>query len=53
MKTLEMSHQELQSRMTNLTTAQEIYKVAIPIGAKVNLNTYNNTLTVLEPTVNT
>jgi muramoyltetrapeptide carboxypeptidase len=37
--------------MTNLTTAHGIYKVAIPIGAIVNLNTYNNTLTVLEPTV--
>jgi muramoyltetrapeptide carboxypeptidase len=37
--------------MTNLTTAHGIYKAAIPIGARVNLNTINNTLTVLEPTV--
>jgi muramoyltetrapeptide carboxypeptidase len=37
--------------MTNLTTAHGIYKAAIPIGATVNLNTINNTLTVLEPTV--
>jgi muramoyltetrapeptide carboxypeptidase len=37
--------------MTNLRTAHGIYKAAIPIGAMVNLNTINNTLTVLEPTV--
>jgi muramoyltetrapeptide carboxypeptidase len=37
--------------MTNLTTAHGIYKAAIPIGARVNLDTINNTLTVLEPTV--
>jgi muramoyltetrapeptide carboxypeptidase len=37
--------------MTNLSTAHGIYKAAIPIGASVNLNTINNTLTVLEPTV--
>jgi muramoyltetrapeptide carboxypeptidase len=37
--------------MTNLSTAHGYYKAAIPIGANVNLNTYNNTLTVLEPTV--
>ncbi|NHN29912.1 S66 peptidase family protein [Paenibacillus agricola] len=37
--------------MTNLSTAHGQYKAAIPIGAMVNLNTYNNTLTVLEPTV--
>lgn len=37
--------------MTNVTTAHGLYKAAIPIGATVNLNTYNNTLTVLEPTV--
>jgi muramoyltetrapeptide carboxypeptidase len=37
--------------MTNLSTAHGYYKAAIPIGARVNLNTYNNTLTVLEPTV--
>lgn len=37
--------------MTNLATAHGTYKAAIPIGATVNLNTVNNTLTVLEPTV--
>lgn len=37
--------------MTNLTSAHGQYKAAIPIGAMVNLNTFNNTLTVLEPTV--
>ncbi|QGQ93944.1 LD-carboxypeptidase [Paenibacillus psychroresistens] len=37
--------------MTNLTTAHGLYKAAIPIGARVNLNTINNTLTILEPTV--
>ncbi|MEK8133109.1 LD-carboxypeptidase [Paenibacillus filicis] len=37
--------------MTNLAAAHGIYKAAIPIGAPVNLNTYNSTLTVLEPTV--
>lgn len=37
--------------MTNLTTAHGLYKAALPIGAVVNLNTINNTLTVLEPTV--
>jgi muramoyltetrapeptide carboxypeptidase len=37
--------------MTNLATAHGYYKAAIPIGATVNLNTINNTLTVLEPTV--
>ncbi|MBD1382567.1 S66 peptidase family protein [Metabacillus arenae] len=37
--------------MTNLTTAHGLYKAAIPIGAMVNLDTVNNTLTVLEPTV--
>jgi muramoyltetrapeptide carboxypeptidase len=37
--------------MTNLTAAHGIYKAAIPIGAMVNLNTINNTLTVVEPTV--
>ncbi|UOQ95069.1 LD-carboxypeptidase [Halobacillus shinanisalinarum] len=36
--------------MTNLATAHGTYKAAIPIGAMVNLNTLNNTLTVLEPT---
>ena len=37
--------------MTNLATGHGRYKAAIPIGATVNLNTINNTLTVLEPTV--
>jgi muramoyltetrapeptide carboxypeptidase len=37
--------------MTNLSTAHGRYKAAIPIGATVNLDTINNTLTVLEPTV--
>lgn len=37
--------------MTNVATAHGQYKAAIPIGAMVNLNTINNTLTVLEPTV--
>lgn len=37
--------------MTNLATGHGTYKAAIPIGATVNLNTVNNTLTVLEPTV--
>jgi muramoyltetrapeptide carboxypeptidase len=37
--------------MTNLATAHGYYKAAIPIGAMVNLDTRNNTLTVLEPTV--
>ncbi|MCP3029469.1 LD-carboxypeptidase [Halobacillus sp. A5] len=35
--------------MTNLTTGHDTYKTAIPIGATVNLNTINNTLTVLTP----
>lgn len=37
--------------MTNLSTAHGYYKAAIPIGAMAQLDTYNNTLTVLEPTV--
>lgn len=37
--------------MTNVTTAHGTYKAAIPIGANVNLDTVNNTLTILEPTV--
>lgn len=37
--------------MTNLASGHGTYKMAIPIGAQANLNTYNNTLTVLEPTV--
>ena len=35
----------------NLTTGHGLYKAAIPIGAKVNLNSTDNTLTVLEATV--
>jgi muramoyltetrapeptide carboxypeptidase len=37
--------------MTNVTTAHGLYKAALPIGATVNLNTTDNTLTVTEPTV--
>jgi muramoyltetrapeptide carboxypeptidase len=37
--------------MTNLTSAHGTYKAAMPIGARINLNTINNTITVLEPTV--
>jgi muramoyltetrapeptide carboxypeptidase len=37
--------------MINLATGHGFYKAAIPIGANVNLNTVNNTLTVVEPSV--
>ncbi|USK32056.1 LD-carboxypeptidase [Bacillus sp. F19] len=37
--------------MVNLATGHGFYKAAIPIGANVNLNSTDNTLTVLEPTV--
>lgn len=37
--------------MTNLSTAHGYYKAAIPIGAMAQLDTYNHTFTVLEPTV--
>lgn len=37
--------------LANLRTAHGRYKAAVPIGAQANLNTYNNTLTILEPTV--
>lgn len=37
--------------LTNMATGHGKYKAALPIGAQVNLNTYANTLTVLEPTV--
>lgn len=37
--------------MTNLASGHGYYKMAIPIGATTNLNTIDNTLTVLEPTV--
>lgn len=38
--------------MINFATGHGLYKAAIPVGANVTLNTTNNTLTVLEPTVN-
>ncbi|WP_332692744.1 S66 peptidase family protein [Halalkalibacter lacteus] len=37
--------------MVNVATGHGTYKAAIPIGATVNLNTVDNTLTVIEPTV--
>lgn len=37
--------------MTNLMTGHGTYKMAIPIGAVANLNTADNTLTIMEPTV--
>jgi len=37
--------------MTNIATGHGTYKMAIPIGADANLNTLNNTLTILTPTV--
>lgn len=37
--------------MAGLATAHGRFKAAVPIGARLNLNTINNTLTVLEPTV--
>ncbi|MDV6379465.1 LD-carboxypeptidase [Sporosarcina sp. GW1-11] len=37
--------------MTNLATAHSHYKATIPIGARVNMNTMNRTLTVMEPVV--
>lgn len=37
--------------MTNLDSAHGYYKAAVPIGATVNLNTVDNTLTIMEPTV--
>ena len=37
--------------MTNLASGHGVYKAAVPLGALVNMNTVNNTLTVLEPTV--
>lgn len=37
--------------LTNIASGHGKYKAALPIGAMVNLNTYNNALTVLEPTV--
>jgi len=37
--------------MANLATGHGIYKAAIPIGATLNMNTFNRTLTVMEPAV--
>lgn len=37
--------------MTNLASGHEYYKMAIPIGATANLNTFENRLTITEPTV--
>jgi muramoyltetrapeptide carboxypeptidase len=37
--------------MAGLATAHGRFKAAVPIGARINLNTVQNTLTVLEPTV--
>lgn len=37
--------------MTNLASGHGYYKMAIPIGAMANLNTFENTLTITEPTV--
>ncbi|MCR8645148.1 LD-carboxypeptidase [Paenibacillus sp. N1-5-1-14] len=37
--------------MTHLASSHGYFKASIPIGAIVNLNTYTNTLTVLETTV--
>jgi len=37
--------------MTNLASGHGTYKMAIPIGATANLDTINNTLTIMEPTV--
>ena len=37
--------------MSNLATGHGIYKAAIPIGATLNMNTFNRTLTVMEPAV--
>jgi len=37
--------------LTNIASGHGKYKASLPIGAKVNLNTINNTLTVPEPTV--
>ncbi|WNQ10765.1 LD-carboxypeptidase [Paenibacillus aurantius] len=37
--------------MTGLASAHGVYKAAIPIGARVNLNTEANTLTIVETTI--
>jgi muramoyltetrapeptide carboxypeptidase len=37
--------------ITNLATGHGVYKAALPIGAMVNLDSVNNSITVVEPTV--
>lgn len=37
--------------ITNLATGHGFYKAALPIGATVNLDSVNNAITVVEPTV--
>ncbi|WP_153721102.1 S66 peptidase family protein [Sporosarcina cascadiensis] len=37
--------------LTNLATAHDYYKAAIPIGASMNMDTVNRKLTVMEPVV--
>ncbi|MFG6494661.1 LD-carboxypeptidase [Fictibacillus sp. UD] len=37
--------------MTNLTSSHGFYKVAVPLGVNVTMNTYNRLLTVMEPAV--
>ncbi|WP_025783033.1 LD-carboxypeptidase [Sporosarcina sp. D27] len=37
--------------LTNLATAHSYYKATVPIGASVNMDTVNRTLTVMEPVV--
>ncbi|OMP67024.1 S66 peptidase family protein [Domibacillus epiphyticus] len=37
--------------ITNLASGHGYYKAAIPIGCRVNLNSFNNTITLLEPAV--
>ena len=37
--------------MTNLASGHGEYKATVPLGAMINMNTINNTLTILEPTV--
>ncbi|WMT41990.1 LD-carboxypeptidase [Paenibacillus sp. D2_2] len=37
--------------ITNLATGHGVYKAALPIGATVNLDSFNSLITVVEPTV--
>ncbi|NEZ47491.1 LD-carboxypeptidase [Clostridium niameyense] len=37
--------------ITNLASGHGYYKATIPIGAEIRMNTFNSTLTILEPTV--